>query len=31
MVGRRAGLLRYLARTEPERYTDVIQRLGIRR
>ena len=31
MVGRRAGLLRYLARTRPEAYHHLIETLGIRR
>jgi small subunit ribosomal protein S15 len=31
MVGRRAGLLRYLARTRPEAYHHLIEKLGIRR
>jgi small subunit ribosomal protein S15 len=31
MVGQRSRLLRYLARTEPARYTALIARLGIRR
>jgi ribosomal protein S15P/S13E len=31
MVGKRAALLRYLARTDASRYQAVIGRLGIRR
>lgn len=31
MVGRRSRLLRYLNRQSPERYADVVSRLGIRR
>ena len=31
MVGRRAGLLQYLARTTPESYKVLIEKLGIRR
>jgi small subunit ribosomal protein S15 len=31
MVGRRASLLRYLARTKPDAYQSLIQTLGIRR
>ena len=31
MVGRRAGLLRYLTRTDPQRYKTVITRLGLRK
>ena len=31
MVGRRASLLKYLARNNAERYRKVIERLGIRR
>jgi len=31
MVGRRNRLLRYLSRTEPERYRALIQRLGLRK
>jgi small subunit ribosomal protein S15 len=31
MVGRRAGLLRYMARTKPDAYRALIERLGIRR
>jgi len=31
MVGRRNRLLRYLARTEPDRYRTVISRLGLRK
>lgn len=31
MVGRRAALLRYLARTDPDGYRDLIGRLGLRR
>jgi small subunit ribosomal protein S15 len=31
MVGRRAGLLRWFARHQPEAYRELIQRLGIRR
>ncbi len=31
MVARRNRLLRYLARTEPERYTALIGRLGLRK
>ncbi len=31
MVGRRAGLLRYMARTKPDAYRGLIENLGIRR
>lgn len=31
MVGGRNKLLKYLRRTEPARYQDVVQRLGLRR
>jgi small subunit ribosomal protein S15 len=31
MVGRRAGLLRYMARTRPDAYRGLIENLGIRR
>lgn len=31
MVGRRNRLLRYLARTEPEKYRTVISQLGLRK
>jgi small subunit ribosomal protein S15 len=31
MVGRRAGLLRYMARTKPDAYRTLIEGLGIRR
>lgn len=31
MVGRRAALLRYHARTQPEAYKELIEKLGIRR
>jgi small subunit ribosomal protein S15 len=31
MVGRRAGLLRYMARTKPDAYRGLIEDLGIRR
>ena len=31
MVGRRSKLLRYLRKTAPERYQDIVQRLGLRR
>jgi len=31
MVGRRSKLLRYLRRKSPDRYTAVIQKLGLRR
>lgn len=31
MVGRRASLLKYLTRTEPGRYRNVIARLGLRK
>jgi small subunit ribosomal protein S15 len=31
MVGRRAGLLQYLARTRPAAYQQLIEKLGIRR
>ena len=31
MVGRRNGLLKYLARTEPEAYQKLIIRLGLRK
>ena len=31
MVGRRSKLLRYLRRKNPDRYTAVIQKLGLRR
>ncbi|HEC23876.1 MAG TPA: 30S ribosomal protein S15 [Chloroflexi bacterium] len=31
MVGRRRRLLRYLRRTQPEAYRELIQRLGLRR
>lgn len=31
MVGRRSKLLRYLRRKSPERYTDIVQKLGLRR
>lgn len=31
LVGRRNRLLRYLARTEPQRYKELIQRLGLRK
>lgn len=31
MVGRRRRLLRYLRRTDPEAYRELIQRLGLRR
>ena len=31
MVGKRNRLLRYLARTDPKRYQDVIARLGLRK
>ncbi len=31
LVGRRAALLKYLARTERPRYLELVQRLGIRR
>jgi len=31
MVGRRAALLRYLTRKDPERYKSVIGRLGLRK
>ena len=31
MVGQRSKLLRYLRRKSPERYQDLIQRLGLRR
>jgi small subunit ribosomal protein S15 len=31
MVGRRAGLLRYMARTKPDAYRALIENLGIRR
>lgn len=31
MVGKRNRLLRYLAKTEPSRYTDLIGKLGLRK
>jgi small subunit ribosomal protein S15 len=31
MVGTRASLLKYLARKDPDRYADVIGRLGLRK
>jgi small subunit ribosomal protein S15 len=31
MVGRRAGLLRYMAQTKPDAYRGLIENLGIRR
>jgi small subunit ribosomal protein S15 len=31
MVGKRNRLLRYLARTSPQRYQDLIARLGLRK
>ena len=31
MVGRRRSLLNYLRKNDPERYYDIIQRVGIRR
>lgn len=31
MVGRRNRLLRYLARTDPKKYQDLIARLGLRK
>jgi len=31
MVGQRSRLLRYLNRTSPERYTAIVQRLGLRK
>jgi len=31
MVGRRSALLKYLARTAPQRYAALIQRLGLRK
>ena len=31
MVGRRRGLLKYLAETNIDRYRDLIKRLGLRR
>ena len=31
MVGRRAGLLRYMAQTKPDAYRHLIENLGIRR
>jgi len=31
LIGKRRGLLEYLRRTSPERYRQVIDRLGIRR
>lgn len=30
MVGRRSKFLKYLRRTDPERYTSIVQRLGLR-
>lgn len=31
MVGRRSSLLKYLTRTDPQRYQEVITRLGLRK
>jgi small subunit ribosomal protein S15 len=31
LIGKRRGLLEYLKRTDPERYRQVIEKLGIRR
>jgi len=31
MVGKRASLLKYLSRTDPQRYRDTIARLGLRK
>ena len=31
MVGRRSRLLRYLSRVSPERYSEIVKRLGIRK
>lgn len=31
MVGRRSSLLKYLTRTDPGRYREVVERLGLRR
>ena len=31
MVGRRSSLLKYLTRTDPARYREVVARLGLRR
>lgn len=31
MVGRRSRLLRYLSRVGPERYSEIVKRLGIRK
>lgn len=31
MVGRRSALLKYLSRKDPQRYQNLIQRLGIRK
>ena len=31
MVGRRAGLLKYLTRTNPQRYKSIIAKLGLRK
>jgi len=31
LVGRRSKLLKYLSRTEPKRYREIIQRLGLRK
>ena len=30
MVGRRSKFLKYLRRTDPDRYTNIVQRLGLR-
>jgi len=31
MIGRRSALLKYLNRKNPDKYRDIVQRLGIRR
>ena len=31
LVGKRSRLLKYLSRTEPERYQQIISRLGLRK
>ena len=31
LVGKRSGLLRYMARTDRQRYQDIIARLGLRK